>query len=51
MRDYILQGRTYMEIRELAYQEGFRDMRFDGFVKALQGMTTLEEVVRVTAAD
>ena len=51
MRDYILQGRTYMEIRELAYQEGFRDMRFDGFVKALQGMTTLDEVVRVTAAD
>jgi type IV pilus assembly protein PilB len=51
MRDYILQGRTYMEIRELAYREGFRDMRFDGFVKALQGLTTLEEVVRVTAAD
>jgi type IV pilus assembly protein PilB len=51
MRNYILQGRTYMEIRELAYQEGFRDMRFDGFVKALQGLTTLEEVTRVTAAD
>ncbi len=51
MRDYILGGRTYTEVRALAYREGFQDMRFDGFVKALQGFTSLEEIIRVTAAD
>jgi type II secretory ATPase GspE/PulE/Tfp pilus assembly ATPase PilB-like protein len=51
VRDYILKGRTYNELRKLAYRQGFTDMRFDGFKKALQGLTTLEEIVRVTASD
>ena len=51
MREYILGGRTYPEVKELAYREGFRSMRFDGFVKVVQGLTTIEEVVRVTTAD
>jgi type II secretory ATPase GspE/PulE/Tfp pilus assembly ATPase PilB-like protein len=51
VREYILQNRTYAEVRELAYQEGFRDMRCDGFIKALQGLTTIEEVARITAVD
>ena len=50
MREYILHGRSYPEIKELAYREGFRSMRFDGFVKVVQGLTTIEEVVRVTVA-
>lgn len=49
MRDYILQGRSYNDICNYAYSIGFKDLRFDGFVKALQGFTSLEEVIRVTA--
>lgn len=49
IRDYILQGRDQDEIRDVARRRGFRDVRFDGFRKALLGITTLEEVCRVTA--
>jgi type IV pilus assembly protein PilB len=51
IRAAILQSCPYAEVRELAYQEGFRDMRYDGLIKALQGLTTLDEVARVTAAE
>jgi type IV pilus assembly protein PilB len=49
LRDYILQGRSYNDICNYAYSIGFKDLRFDGFVKALQGLTSLDEVIRVTA--
>lgn len=49
MRDYILQGRSYNDFCNYAYSIGFKDLRFDGFVKALQGLTSLDEVIRVTA--
>jgi type IV pilus assembly protein PilB len=49
MRDYMLKGRSYNDICNYAYSIGFRDLRFDGFVKALRGLTSLEEVIRVTA--
>ncbi|MDD5227306.1 MAG: GspE/PulE family protein [Methylococcales bacterium] len=49
MRDYILQGRSYNDICNYAYSIGFKDLRFDGFIKALQGLTSLDEVIRVTA--
>lgn len=48
VRDYIIQGREYEEIRKLARNRGFKDLRYDGFRKALRGITTLEEVCRVT---
>jgi len=51
VRDYILRGKTYSEMRKLAYDTGFTDMRCDGLVKAVQGLTTIEEVVRVTATE
>lgn len=50
-KELIIQHKSYSEIREHALAHGYRDMRFDGFRKALQGLTTLEEVIRVTAAD
>ena len=34
--------------RQLARDDGMRTMYEDGIVKALQGMTTIEEVLRVT---
>lgn len=51
MRDYILQGRSYNDICDYAYSIGFQDLRFDGFIKALQGFTSLDEVIRVTMDD
>jgi type IV pilus assembly protein PilB len=51
MRDYILQGRSYNDLCNYAYSIGFKDLRFDGFIKALQGLTSLDEVLRVTADD
>ncbi len=38
-------------IRERARQCGMRTLREDGLLKAFQGKTTLEEVVRVTQGD
>jgi len=37
------------EIEEVAQEEGMIMMRQDGIVKALDGVTTIEEVLRVTA--
>jgi type IV pilus assembly protein PilB len=49
LRDYILQGRHYDDFFHYAYSTGFKDLRFDGFIKALQGLTSIEEVLHVTA--
>ncbi|NLE65386.1 MAG: Flp pilus assembly complex ATPase component TadA [Elusimicrobia bacterium] len=40
-----------LEIKAVGRREGMRTMREDALEKAAQGLTTLEEVVRVTAAD
>lgn len=40
---------TTSEIQKVAVQQGMITMRQDGYLKALQGITTLEEVNRVTA--
>jgi type IV pilus assembly protein PilB len=49
LRDFIIQGREHTELRAVARAHGYRDVRFDGFRKALLGLTTLDEVCRVTA--
>lgn len=48
MRDVIYGEVTTSKIRKLALNNGFRDMYFDGIQKALAGLTSLEEVKRVT---
>jgi len=48
MRDAIYGEVTTGKIRALAATNGFRDMHFDGVQKALAGITSLEEVRRVT---
>lgn len=44
----ILQHSTAADIEKQAVSEGMLTMRQDGFVKALSGYTTLEEVIRLT---
>jgi len=45
----IMKKSTSAEIQKVAAAEGMIDMRQDGYLKALNGQTTLAEVNRVAA--
>lgn len=47
----ILQRATSAEIQRMAKEQGMIDMREDGYLKALNGQTTIAEVNRVAAGD
>ena len=49
IRDFILKGRSDREIMNVARQGGMRTIFEDGMDRVLQGLTTVEEVVRVVA--
>ena len=40
-----------MEVKKAARQAGMRTLREDGWTKVLDGITTVDEVLRVTKAD
>jgi len=46
----IAQGAGTAELHRIAVDQGFRSLREDGFFKAYQGITSVEEVLRVTAS-
>ena len=48
MQNLVLNHATATEMRQLAGQLGFRTLRQDGWIKAYQGITSIEEVLRVT---
>ncbi len=48
MRALILRGGNAMEMAELSKSEGTNDLRTSGLLKVKQGITTLEEIDRVT---
>ncbi len=45
----IVTGSTSDDIQNQAIKEGMITMQFDGFIKALRGQTTIEEILRVTS--
>ncbi|HSX17841.1 MAG TPA: GspE/PulE family protein [Candidatus Saccharimonadales bacterium] len=45
----VIEGSSANTIQDLALKEGMVSMQTDGFIKALRGQTTLEEVMRVTS--
>ncbi|MCK9344665.1 MAG: GspE/PulE family protein [Candidatus Pacebacteria bacterium] len=49
IRDLIMKGGTPVEIEVQAKKEGMTTMLEDGIVKAAQGITTIEEVLRVVS--
>ncbi len=49
IRELIVRRSTSSEIQKKAIEQGMITMRQDGYLKALQGITTLEEVNRVTS--
>ncbi len=51
IRELILARSQEHLIKQKARQEGMRTLREDGISQALKGITTLEEVLRVTAPD
>ena len=51
IQELILKRATSSEIQRLAQKQGMVTMRQDGYLKALAGLTTLNEVNRVAAAD
>ncbi|MGH7546269.1 MAG: type IV-A pilus assembly ATPase PilB [Gemmatimonadota bacterium] len=50
IRRMVLQGASSTEIQEKAVEEGMLTLRTDGLIKISKGITTLEEVIKETAA-
>jgi type IV pilus assembly protein PilB len=51
LREQVLAGATAMDLKRAAIQSGMKTLRQSGLAKAAEGVTTLEEVMRVTMAD
>lgn len=51
IQSLIVSGGTSESIQEEAINEGMMTMQVDGFIKALRGETTIEEILRVTSQD
>jgi general secretion pathway protein E len=47
MQHLIVSGASVNDMKKLAREEGHRFLRDDGLLKAWQGLTTVEEVLRV----
>ena len=48
IKEAILQGASALELRELGRKNGMQTLREAGLQKIREGMTTVEEVLRVT---
>jgi type IV pilus assembly protein PilB len=51
LKEFILSGASSLEIKREAIRQGMRTLRQSALQKLKQGVTTIEEVVRNTAAD
>jgi len=51
MREMIVQRKSAGELLVVAREDGLKLMREDGWVKVRKGITTIEEIVRVTKVD
>ena len=51
VRDLVMAKANSSEIRKQAIREGMNTLRMDGATKVLAGLTTIEEVLRVTQED
>lgn len=48
MKNLVVKEATADEMQQLAQKEGMLTMLEDGFIKAVQGLTSIEEILRVT---
>ena len=49
LRDAIAANPTITAFRNLAYERGMKNLRHDGFSKVANGLTTVDEILRLTA--
>ena len=49
MEKFVLTKPSIVALRDMAVKRGMLLVRQDGFIKVLEGITTIEEVDRVTA--
>ena len=50
LRRLVLKGGSTEELRDQAVKDGMLTLRMDGMLKVKRGITSLEEVVKETAA-
>ncbi len=48
IRELTFKGESTTVIRKLARKQGMRTLFEDGMIKALKGVTTIDEVLRIT---
>jgi general secretion pathway protein E len=48
IQEAVMRQAPLAELLEIAQQQGFRNLREDGFIKAWRGLTSIDEVLRVT---
>ncbi len=51
LQELVIKEGTINELRNLAFKPGVRTLLHDGFLKASQGVTTIDEVFRVVSAE
>jgi hypothetical protein len=51
LREFIIKKATSAQIKKFAFSRGMRSLRQDGWLKVIQGVTTWDEVVKVTQAE
>lgn len=51
VKELVLNGASSAEIKRAAVREGMKTLRMSGVTKVAEGVTTIEEILRVTMAD
>ena len=51
LKEMVLQGSSTAELKAASIKNGMMTLRMSGIQKVLDGMTTTEEIMRVTMAD
>src|SRR6058998_446873 len=51
IRDMVLRSASTSELRQVAQSQGMKTLRQAGLLKVIEGVTTVEEVLRVTVAE
>ena len=51
LRDLVLRSASTSEPRQVAQAQGMKTLRQAGLLKVIEGVTTVEEILRVTVAE
>ncbi|MBI5453266.1 MAG: type IV-A pilus assembly ATPase PilB [Deltaproteobacteria bacterium] len=51
IKEFVLNGASTAEIKRAAIKDGMKSLRMSGVTKVAEGVTTIEEILRVTMAD